>query len=72
VAVLDRFVVLGAPNNNSANFSQQLWLLDLTTDRLILLAENATESVDGRDGYLWWSTDSPTTDWQIFDLHQVS
>ncbi len=74
VALLDRFEILGSPSSTvSGGFAQQLWLHDLTTDRAALIADNATDAVDSRDGFLWWTTtNDPNSTWHILDLHRLT
>jgi hypothetical protein len=70
VALLDRFEVLGTANSDGP--TQQLWLRDLAHDRLVLLAPNATNSVSGRDGVIWWTdSDAATANWETLDLRQL-
>jgi hypothetical protein len=68
VALVDRFEVLGSVGPAAAT-SQQLWLHDLTTERLVLVAEAPSPTIGSRGTFLWWSTgDSEATTWHVVDL----
>jgi hypothetical protein len=71
VALLDRFEVLGEPNAIAGGFGR-LWLYDLSDDHMVLLDDKGTDSVQGRDGYVWWAGSGPGDDWHVLDLRQLS
>jgi hypothetical protein len=68
VALVDRFEVLGSVGP-AATTSQQLWLHDLTNERLVLFAESTDAAIGSRGTFLWWSTgNNETTTWHVVDL----
>jgi hypothetical protein len=64
VALLDRFEVLGPATSGL----HQLWLVDLSASRMVLLDESTVDTVAGRDNGLWWLTGQT---WHILDLTQL-
>ncbi|MFF5225029.1 hypothetical protein [Dactylosporangium sp. NPDC000521] len=69
VALLDRFEpVLEMSNRTSGGAQQRLVLYDVTTGRLVTVAENVRE-VLARQHVLWWSTgDRQSQVWHSVDL----
>jgi hypothetical protein len=68
VALIDRFEVLSSVGPAAAT-TQQLWLHDLTDDRLVLFAEATGTNIGSRGSFLWWSTgDNETAVWHTVDL----
>lgn len=71
VALVDRFEVLGSVGAAAAT-SQQLWLHDLTNERLVLLAESTDAAIGSRGTFLWWSTgNNEATTWHVVDLSDL-